>query len=140
MILDFQNGDCYQDCSPRLLPTLAKIDKEKMTQELCKSICFNEKFNFAGVQNTHECWCGNDEPPFAKLRPLSECDMPCPGDTSEMCGGGCRMNIFEVSKRTSPGELNPDLGLTISMYKSNFSKSELIMLPLVIINRTCLHF
>ena len=52
---DFQNGDCYQNCSPRLLSTLAKIDKANVTQELCKSICFNEKFKFAGVQYTYEC-------------------------------------------------------------------------------------
>ena len=92
----FKNGDCYQDCSPRLLPKLKK--NYKMTQEICKSICFKENnYAFAGVEFGHECWCGNNEPPATKLRPLSECNTICPGDSSEKCGGGCRINIFKNS-------------------------------------------
>ena len=90
----FKDGDCYQDCSPRLLPHLTK--NYKMTQEICKSFCFKENnYIFAGVEFSHECWCGNDEPPAAKLRPLSECNTKCPGNSAEKCGGGCRINIFQ---------------------------------------------
>ena len=92
----FKNGDCYQDCSPRLLPKLKK--NYKMTHEICKSICFKENnYAFAGVEFGHECWCGNNEPPATKLRPLSECNISCPGDSAEKCGGGCRINIFKNS-------------------------------------------
>ena len=92
----FKNGDCYQDCSPRLLPKLEK--NYKMTHEICKSICFKKNnYAFAGVEFGHECWCGNNEPPATKLRPLSECNISCPGDSAEKCGGGCRINIFKNS-------------------------------------------
>ena len=94
------DGDCYIDSSSRILPNLKKDDKNKMTPELCKKICFQDNdFLFAGVQHSHECFCGNAEPPLSKLAyPQSQCNMRCTGDSSKMCGGVWRINVFKRGK------------------------------------------
>ena len=66
--------------------------------QLCIESCAYKGYSFAGVQNGKECFCGDDEPPKTRFASESECDKPCSGDSSLMCGGGYRMNVYEISK------------------------------------------
>ena len=59
----------------------------------CISMCFGKAF--AGVQNSKDCWCG-DEAPTSSLTSDDECDMPCVGDSSQICGGASRMNVYST--------------------------------------------
>jgi len=43
-------------------------------------------YRYAGMMNGKECWCGN-ELDSARIRPFEECNVPCAGDPSNMCGG-----------------------------------------------------
>ena len=89
------DGDCYEDSSSRLLGGLFKEDA-RMTPEFCKKICFEDNdFKYAGVQNAYECFCGSNSLPSSKLLPKSQCNTMCLGDSSKMCGGGWKMNIFK---------------------------------------------
>ena len=65
-----------------------------MTIEKCKKFCFDKNYLYAGVQNTNECFCGNDIKPKI-LKPKTECKLHCTGDSSQICGGPWRMNIYE---------------------------------------------
>ena len=91
------NGECVQDCSPRLLPTLVNVPS--VTPARCIQVCQEKGFSFAGVQYAKECWCGNTAPPVDKIVDQKECDMNCAGDSSIKCGGGCRMGVFMTGGR-----------------------------------------
>ena len=40
-----------------------------------------------------ECWCG-DSVAEDRVTADSECNNPCPGDSSQICGGFWRINVF----------------------------------------------
>ena len=101
------DGACYADIPSRLLGQLKTNDKTGMTPEVCQTICFEKNnFQYAGVQFSIECFCGNYAPPSSKLLPKSECNRPCPGDSSKKCGGVWKMNVYKRKFRavTAPGE------------------------------------
>ena len=42
-----------------------------MTVEKCKKMCFEDRnFNYAGVQDYFQCFCGNDQPSDSLIRYL----------------------------------------------------------------------
>ena len=41
-----------------------------------------------------QCFCGNNEPSSDFRVSNSECNLPCSGDETQMCGNGCRSNIY----------------------------------------------
>lgn len=43
-----------------------------------------------------ECFCGNDEPPNEARLPDSSCNMKCPADPHEACGGYLTINIYQT--------------------------------------------
>ena len=72
---------------------------ETNTPELCIETCLGEGFTFAGVQYKSECFCGNISPPESALATeAEECDRPCPGDETQMCGATWRMNVYDISQ------------------------------------------
>ena len=74
-----------------------------MTPELCKSLCFSRRYKFAGIQYMYQCFCGNDRPPVSKRLQMSQCNMPCTGDSSKICGASWKMNIYEYSQKCLSG-------------------------------------
>ncbi|CAG2062330.1 unnamed protein product, partial [Timema podura] len=53
----------------------------------CMNMCLQSGFQYAGVQYSTECFCGNEEPPSTARLPDSSCNMKCPADPREACGG-----------------------------------------------------
>jgi hypothetical protein len=39
---------------------------------------------------------GQDVNSSASLGPSTNCDMPCPGNTNQTCGGALALNIYEI--------------------------------------------
>ena len=70
-----------------------KGSRSDMTPQLCQRLCTG--YHYAGVQWYSECWCGDILSRF-DLRPDSECDTPCSGDSSQMCGGSWHNSIYFV--------------------------------------------
>jgi hypothetical protein len=93
----WKDGECYDDYDPRLLERHL-TSQEDMTPELCIEKCKDNAYSYAGVQYRNECWCGGTKPPKEEKRPKSECKLACTGDSSIMCGGQYRMNIYFVGK------------------------------------------
>jgi len=67
-----------------------------MTPTMCIEFCSNFEFpyGFAGVELGQECWCDGVIQLTANLTNSSECDIPCSGDGTEICGGTSRISIF----------------------------------------------
>ncbi|EON97590.1 putative endo- -beta- protein [Phaeoacremonium minimum UCRPA7] len=56
-----------------------------MTPEVCVGLCASNKY--AGVYDT-SCYCADDLDALTQAIPdTDQCDVPCPGDASESCGG-----------------------------------------------------
>ena len=87
--------NCYEDNPRRVLQSTDKILNDKsMKIEKCQKFCFDKSYLYSGVQNTNQCFCGNEIEPEI-LKPSSECNKPCTGDSSQICGGAWRMNIYK---------------------------------------------
>jgi hypothetical protein len=74
---------------------VAREDRESMTHSVCFSFCRTvPDMNFFGLTNGRDCYCA----PFFKASAgdSSECDAPCDGDTSTMCGGKSKSTLFEM--------------------------------------------
>lgn len=43
-----------------------------------------------------ECFCANEFTQELVLLPDSDCDKPCDGDPSQICGSNMKLNIYDV--------------------------------------------
>ena len=64
-----------------------------------QSIDFSKDFEFFGLQNGDECYCGSNA---FKLLPTrqTECNMPCSGNQTQSCGSSWRMNVYSNSLKS----------------------------------------
>ena len=88
---------CYQDSfSTRLLQGHTLKLKETNSADACLEVCTEYGFSLAGLQYGVECFCGNTKPPPARELGEEKCDMACPGEEGESCGGYLTMDIFQT--------------------------------------------
>ena len=88
-------GKCFVDSPRRVLPHKYWRDS-KMTVEKCKLHCKRHGYNYAGLENWVECWCGNSLPSADKETAPSDCFLTCPGNRGQMCGAGWRINVYTI--------------------------------------------
>lgn len=58
---------------------------------------------YAGVEYSSECYCGTTIQSSGQLAadtPTQKCNMPCSGDSSEICGGSDRLNLYQYNGPT----------------------------------------
>ena len=53
----------------------------------------DEDYDYFGVQNGDGCYCGNDDSKFIPV-PKGECNKPCTGNPSEICGDSWRLSVY----------------------------------------------
>ena len=70
----------------------------EMTIAMCLSHCRANGYSYAGVEYKEECHCGNyPEGGFdSRYTWPNKCDMKCPGDASQNCGGAGAMSVWSV--------------------------------------------
>jgi protein xylosyltransferase len=91
---------CYQDTfAKRLLQGHTVKLKETNGPAACVEVCSKYGFSFAGVQYGVECFCGNSQPEAARELEDERCDMGCPGEEGETCGGYLTMEVLETGVR-----------------------------------------
>ncbi|XP_039284887.1 xylosyltransferase oxt [Nilaparvata lugens] len=88
---------CFQDEKRlRLLSGYyANLSRSNSPQQ-CIDLCLQSGFPYAGVQFVSECFCGVDEPPSTARLPDSSCNMKCPADPKEACGGYYTINVYQT--------------------------------------------
>ena len=99
---------CFQDSfEKRILDGYKGSFKDQNSPQACFKHCAQLGYDFAGVQYSYECFCGNKIPnPDLKIDE-KKCDLPCSGgdhqidqSMSQNCGGYLTMNIYNlVSKQ-----------------------------------------
>lgn len=101
---------CYRDEKEyRLLSGYFTNFKRNNSPKKCIQMCLQSGFPYAGVQYGTECFCGSDLPPSAAKLPDSSCNMKCPDDAKEVCGGYFSMNVFE----TGIAKFTPQIAETV---------------------------
>ena len=87
------NGQCFKDNEQRILDG-GHFESSNMTIENCLRYCSDGGFNYAGVQYSKQCFCGNTTP----VEVASNCDRKCSGNKNQVCGGSWALNVYSISK------------------------------------------
>lgn len=94
---NFRYIGCGKDNIGGRTLTGASLDEEDMTNEKCVDFCISQGFSIAGTEYSTQCYCGTslpqDRAPVEGL--MGDCFMPCGGDTTENCGGGGTISLYQ---------------------------------------------
>ena len=82
---------CFADENDRDLPFDAGMNNTN-TRESCIGKCRDRGFRYAGVQSNY-CYCGNS---YGRYERASVCDIPCPGNPQQLCGGRWANDVFST--------------------------------------------
>ena len=87
---------CFQDNRDfRILNGTPLRHPNVMTPYDCVNHCYEQGYDYAGVQWGQECFCGNELQTDFRI-PEQRCNFTCPGDKSQNCGGSLALGIYEV--------------------------------------------
>jgi hypothetical protein len=77
-----------------------QTDSAQMTIESCITLCENLGYVVAGTEYTTQCFCDNVLRNGVTLAPESDCNMPCGGNSAEVCGAGDRLTVWSKGNLT----------------------------------------
>ncbi|KAF2119334.1 hypothetical protein BDV96DRAFT_343140 [Lophiotrema nucula] len=93
---------CYYDAGvPRALSGAGSVS-DTMTVEQCASFC-GTTYRYFGLEYGRECYCGNALDASSTTMGLSDCNMPCAGNSKETCGAASRLSYYKSNKYSPPG-------------------------------------
>ncbi|GJJ16009.1 hypothetical protein Clacol_010288 [Clathrus columnatus] len=73
-----------------------------MTIPSCIDFCISGGFDFAGVEFGRECYCDTIiHSPASIVSNATDCEVPCSGDPTTICGAALRLNIYSTPAPTS---------------------------------------
>lgn len=76
------------------------------TIETCTTYCGSHGYSWAGLEYGRECWC--DQRLLNAIKaPDSDCSMKCVGNSSQTCGNGDRLSIYNNGVSDSGPVTNP---------------------------------
>ena len=73
-----------------------------MTNEACQATCGKLGFPFAGTEYYGECYCSKTFNGDNGIQKTADCNTPCSGDASQMCGGPARIAAFGFGDAKGP--------------------------------------
>lgn len=86
---------CYVDGANGRILNTQNPDSQTLTVESCIQSCINQGHGVAGMEYSIQCFCGDYIVNGGALASSdSECNMPCSGNSNEICGAGNRMSIY----------------------------------------------
>ncbi|KAF4621963.1 hypothetical protein G7Y89_g14382 [Cudoniella acicularis] len=94
---------CYQDVANNRVMTgieLANIGNHQVTNTKCVAYCAKAGYSMAGTEFGGQCFCANSLRVTTKLDD-SKCNMPCEGDSTQICGGGATLSVYSMGESTS---------------------------------------
>ncbi|KXX74595.1 putative fungistatic metabolite [Madurella mycetomatis] len=66
-----------------------------LTLEDCAEFCAG--YQYFGAEFGRECYCGNSFGTGSAEAPAGDCTMTCAGDSSQFCGAGNRLSVYEAA-------------------------------------------
>ncbi|KAL2064374.1 hypothetical protein VTL71DRAFT_4868 [Oculimacula yallundae] len=108
---------CYtESTNGRALPNGKDITTKTVAS--CVAACSASNYIYAGLEYGGECWCGNSFTAGAVPTAISQCNMVCNGNSTEYCGAGSRLNVYQKGAAASSSTSRP---VTISSSSSAVS-------------------
>jgi len=99
---NWTSSGCYTDNpAARTLSAASFVNSTSMTIEACIGFCSSKSYIYSGVEYSQECYCDNLIHGGTAAN-LSDCNMPCTGNTLEACGAGFRLNLFWSGQTPPP--------------------------------------
>lgn len=87
---------CYSEATSGRALTEAAFYSAQMTIEMCATDC--KGHTYFGVEYGQECYCGSEPATGSiKVANQADCSFECPGDDTELCGAGNRLNMYKLS-------------------------------------------
>ncbi|XP_048254017.1 xylosyltransferase oxt-like [Haliotis rufescens] len=83
---------CFKDSAARILPH--PYSSQSLTQEVCTAYCTTEGYALAGTQSGNQCFCGNSIPTGHIRDDENNCQRPCAGNTTLICGGTWYSSVY----------------------------------------------
>ncbi|KAK0382968.1 hypothetical protein NLU13_8884 [Sarocladium strictum] len=100
-VLGYKHIGCHTEATTgRALQQ--QVTLQTPTVENCVEACLGRSYPFAGVEYAGECFCGSALRAGANPAPAAECNMACKGNTTELCGGGSRLNVYQLDDGSIP--------------------------------------
>ncbi|KAH6634407.1 glyoxal oxidase-like protein [Chaetomium sp. MPI-SDFR-AT-0129] len=98
----FDSLGCYAEgTTGRALTYNAGVAGANLTVAKCTAACRAANYILAGVEYGGECYCGNTIS-NGGAPATSGCSMLCNGNSSEVCGGPDRLNVYNFQGRYDP--------------------------------------
>ncbi|KAG4436351.1 hypothetical protein IFR05_008172 [Cadophora sp. M221] len=89
----FKYAGCFIDNgSPRTLLYTGPRNQNQTVQD-CVAFCKGNDYQYAGLEYGEECFCGASVNNIQATE--TDCDSPCAGDKTEICGGFNRVSIYQ---------------------------------------------
>jgi len=90
---------CYVDGANGRILNHQQADNQELTQQSCVKACASAGYTIAGMEYSVQCFCDNAIYNGGVLAAVqSDCNDPCSGDSSEICGGGNRLTLYSKGK------------------------------------------
>ncbi|KAG6332530.1 hypothetical protein ID866_6559 [Astraeus odoratus] len=71
-----------------------ELETSTMTVEDCLARCQSDNYTIAGIEYGTQCFCGDYLINGATKAADSDCNMPCVGNPSEICGAGNHLSLY----------------------------------------------
>jgi hypothetical protein len=91
---------CYTEATGQRALTGSSYFDDAMTIEKCAAACAGYT-NF-GVEYGRECYCSNTINEGSVQTELSDCSFACPGNPTENCGAGNRLDMYTRAADIAP--------------------------------------
>ncbi|KAL2756276.1 hypothetical protein ACRALDRAFT_1063738 [Sodiomyces alcalophilus JCM 7366] len=85
---------CQTEATGARALSAATFADDDMTLAACQAFC--DGYTYFGTEYARECYCGNHFNTGSQPAPVAECNMPCAGDPSQLCGAGNRLSVYAV--------------------------------------------
>jgi hypothetical protein len=80
---------------------------DPVTVENCQTTCQAQGFSLSGTEFGSECWCDTDWQLGGPVAATSGCNLPCAGNSAEICGGSNRLSASQLVVSTPPVKREP---------------------------------
>ncbi|CAM9525734.1 unnamed protein product [Discosporangium mesarthrocarpum] len=81
----------------RRISDIPVVDYEYTSVETCHQHCSFSGFSIFALQYGYRCQCSYDEPLEEDRADDNECNIVCPGDSSQTCGGNWHNAVYSMT-------------------------------------------
>ncbi|CAK5270124.1 unnamed protein product [Mycena citricolor] len=94
---------CFVDSiEKRTLSGPSFKDTTYMSVGVCRSFCAARALPYSGVEYGVECFCASSFNPTGLVADIDDCNMPCAGDATDVCGAADRVQVSYYTDEFKP--------------------------------------